>query len=344
MSAIAPPPPKKVNRIGLEVLSYKGARTTLCAGCGHNAISERIIECFYELGVQPWRVAKFSGIGCSSKSPAYFLNLSHGFNGVHGRMPAIATGAIMANRTMLGLGVTGDGDTASTGIGQFMHLVRRNLPMIYIIEDNGVYGLTKGQFSATADVGSKLKTGVINDLPAVDTCALAITLGATFVARSFSGDKRQLHSMLKAAIAHKGTVMLDVISPCVTFNDHEGSTKSYKYVQAHEEVLNEASFVPSFEEIDVDYDQGTTLEVTMHDGSHLRLKKLEEEYDPTNKIRAVQRLMESHEKGEVLTGVFYINAHAPSFIDMLNVTDQPLATLPESVTRPSREVLAKCME
>jgi len=204
--------------------------------------------------------------------------------------------------------------------------------------------LTKGQFSATADLGSTLKSGVVNDLPPVDTCALAIQLGATFVGRSFSGDKRQLHTMLKAAIAHRGTVMLDVISPCVTFNDHEGSTKSYKYMQAHEEPLNEVSFVPSFEEIDVDYDPGTTLEVTMHDGSRLRLRKLEEDYDPTNKIQAMSRLMESHAKGEVLTGVFHINAKAPSFIDMLNLTDEPLATLPESVVRPSREVLAKCME
>src|SRR6202451_580710 len=346
MSTVVTPvtPPKKTNRIGLEVVNYRGGKTTLCAGCGHNSISERVVECFYELGIEPTGVAKFSGIGCSSKSPAYFLNMSHGFNAVHGRMPSVATGAIMANRTMLGLGVTGDGDTASIGICQFIHVMRRNLPLIYIIEDNGVYGLTKGQFSATADLGSTLKAGVINDLPRIDTCVIAVELGATFVGRSFSGDKKQLLAMLKAAIAHRGTVMLDVISPCVTFNDHEGSTKSYKYVQEHDEPLNEVSFVPSFEEIDIDYDAGTTFEVTMHDGSRLRLRKLEENYDVTNKIQALSRLMESHAKGEVLTGVFYINAKAPSFIDMLNLTDQPLATLPESVVRPSREVLAKCME
>src|SRR5499427_1445138 len=338
------PPPKKVNRIGLEVLSYKGSKTTLCAGCGHNAISERIVECFYELGVDPWRVAKFSGIGCSSKSPAYFLGLSHGFNGVHGRMPALATGAILANRNMLGIGVTGDGDTASIGIGQFMHMLRRNLPLIYIIEDNGVYGLTKGQFSATADLGSKLKTGVINDLPPIDTCALAIQLGATLVGRSFSGDKKQLSAMLKAAIAHKGTVMLDVVSPCVTFNDHEGSTKSYKYVKEHEEVLQDVSFVPHFEDINVEYDPGSTIQVTMHDGSRLQLRKLEEDYDPTNKIRAITRLTEAHDKGEVLTGVFYVNTQAPNFIDLLNVVDQPLATLPDSLTRPPKDVLDACME
>src|SRR5438309_2625459 len=211
-------PGPKTNRIGLTVMDYKGGKTTLCAGCGHNAISERIIEAMYDMGVQPERVAKLSGIGCSSKSPAYFMNRSHSFNSVHGRMPSVATGAMLANRNLIALGVSGDGDSASIGIGQFVHLMRRNLPMIYIIEDNGVYGLTKGQFSATADLGSKLKTGVINDLPPIDTCSLAIELGATFVGRSFSGDKRQLHSMLKAAIAHRGTVMLDVVSPCVTFN------------------------------------------------------------------------------------------------------------------------------
>src|SRR5437868_5325705 len=282
-------PAPKTNRIGLTVMEYKGGKTTLCAGCGHNAISERIIDAMYEMGVQPERVAKLSGIGCSSKSPAYFMNRSHSFNSVHGRMPSLATGAMLANRNLIALGVSGDGDTASIGIGQFVHLMRRNLPIIYIIEDNGVYGLTKGQFSATADLGSKLKTGVINDLPPIDTCVLAITLGATFVGRSFSGDKRQLHSMLKAAVAHHGTVMLDIVSPCVTFNDHEGSTKSYKYTKDHDEILQEVSFVPHFEDIAVDYDPGSTLSVTMHDGSHLQLRKLEEDYDPTDKIRAITR-------------------------------------------------------
>jgi 2-oxoglutarate ferredoxin oxidoreductase subunit beta len=337
-------PAPKINRIGLSVLDYKGGKTTLCAGCGHNAISERIIDAMYEMGVQPERVAKLSGIGCSSKSPAYFMSRSHSFNSVHGRMPSVATGAMLANRNLIALGVSGDGDSASIGIGQFVHLMRRNLPMIYIIEDNGVYGLTKGQFSATADLGSKLKTGVVNDLPAIDTCALAIELGATFVGRSFSGDKRQLHSMMKAAIAHRGTVMLDVISPCVTFNDHEGSTKSYKYMKDHEEPLQEINFVPHFEEIDVEYDAGTTVEVTMHDGSRLRLHKLESEYDATNRIEAVRRLMLAHENQEVLTGVLYVNPKAPTFIDLLNVTEQPLATLPESITRPSRQVLEQCME
>src|SRR6204780_1392321 len=261
----------KTNRIGLTVMEYKGGKTTLCAGCGHNAISERIIEAMYEMGVQPERLMKLSGIGCSSKTPAYFLSRSHSFNAVHGRMPSVATGALLANRKLVCIGVSGDGDTASIGIGQFMHLMRRNLPIIYIIEDNGVYGLTKGQFSATADLGSKLKTGVINDLPPIDTCEMAITMGATFVGRSFSGDKRQLHSMLKAAIAHKGTVMLDVVSPCVIFNDHEGSTKSYKFMQDNDEPINEVDFVASFDEIEVDYGTGEVLEVEMHDGSNLRL-------------------------------------------------------------------------
>jgi 2-oxoglutarate ferredoxin oxidoreductase subunit beta len=336
-------PAPKVNRIGLPVIDYRGGKTTLCAGCGHNAISERIIDAMFEMGVQPERLMKLSGIGCSSKSPAYFMSRSHSFNSVHGRMPSVSTGAILGNHTMLALGVSGDGDTASIGMGQFVHLLRRNLPMIYIIEDNGVYGLTKGQFSATADLGSKLKTGVINDLPPIDTCSLAIQLGATFVGRSFSGDKKQLLTMLKAAIAHKGTVMLDVISPCVTFNDHEGSTKSYKFMQEHDEPINELGFVPSFEDIEVEYDHGTTLDVRMHDGSSLRLRKIREDYDPTNKIGAVKTLMDAHAKGEVLTGVFYVDTEKPTFTDLLNLVDQPLSSLPESVIRPSKEVLDKVM-
>src|SRR6478672_12749093 len=337
-------PPPKTNRIGLSVLEYKGGKTTLCAGCGHNAISERIIDAMYEMGVEPHRVAKMSGIGCSSKTPAYFMGKSHSFNSVHGRMPSVATGAVLANRNLLALGVSGDGDTASIGMGQFVHLMRRNLPMIYIIEDNGVYGLTKGQFSATADIGSKLKTGVINDLPAIDTCSLAIQLGATFVGRSFSGDKKQLLAMLKAAIAHRGTVMLDVISPCVTFNDHEGSTKSYKFMQDHDEPINEIGFVASFDDIEVDYDSGQVLDVEMYDGSTMRLRKLHEDYDPTDRANAVKTLMEAEEKNEVLTGVFYINTEKPTFTDLLNVVDEPLSTLPESLTRPPKSALDALMK
>jgi 2-oxoglutarate ferredoxin oxidoreductase subunit beta len=341
-TATATPNPK-VNRLGLPIVDYRGSKTTLCAGCGHNAISERIIDAFYEMGIKSERIMKLSGIGCSSKSPAYFLSRSHGFNSVHGRMPSVATGAMLANKTMQAIGVSGDGDTASIGIGQFAHLMRRNLPLIYIIEDNGVYGLTKGQFSATADIGSTLKTGVINDLPAIDTCALAVQLGATFVGRSFSGDKKQLLAMLKAAIAHKGTVMLDIISPCVTFNDHEGSTKSYKYMQEHEEAITEVGFVPHFEDIAVDYDPGSTYDVTMHDGSHLRLRKLREDYNPSDRVAAVKALMEAHERGEVLTGVFYLDTQKPSFTDLLNLVDDPLASLPQERTRPSKQVLADIM-
>src|SRR5579885_3418630 len=337
-------PPKKVNRLGLEPATYRGNKTTLCAGCGHNAISERLVEAFYELGIEPRRVVKLSGIGCSSKSPAYFLGTSHGFNALHGRMPSIATGAMLANHTLMAVGVSGDGDTASIGIGQFVHLMRRNLPVIYIIEDNGCYGLTKGQFSATADIGSKLKTGVINDLPPIDTCALAIQLGATYVARSFSGDKKQLLALLEGAIGHRGTAMLDVISPCVTFNDHEGSTKSYAYVKDHESVLEDVSFVPFFEDISVEYEPGTTRDVTLHDGSHLLLKKLNLDYDPTSKIEALRVLEESQRKGEVLTGLLYVDTQRKDFIELLNLVDEPLALLPESQVRPGREVLDQVME
>src|SRR4051795_4863359 len=280
----------KENRLGLKALDYQGGKSTLCAGCGHDAVSNQIVRAFYEMNVKPEKVAKFSGIGCSSKSPAYFLGLSHGFNSVHGRMPAVATGAMLANRNLLGIGVTGDGDTASIGLGQFMHLVRRNIPMIYVIENNGVYGLTKGQFSATADIGSTLKTGTANELPPFDCCALALEWGATFVARSFSGDKKQLQAMLKAAIAHNGLTVIDVISPCVTFNDHVGSTKSYSYMKEHEEMLHELDFVPHYEDISVEIPEGQVMDVQMHDGSHLRIRKLHREYDPTDRMGAAALL------------------------------------------------------
>ena len=336
-------PGPKTNRIGLTLGDYKGSKSTLCAGCGHNAISERLLDAMFELGVKPERVAKLSGIGCSSKSPAYFMSRSHSFNTLHGRMPSVATGTILANRTLIALGISGDGDTASIGIGQFVHLVRRNLPVVYVIEDNGVYGLTKGQFSATADLGSKLKTGVVNELPPIDTCLLAIELGATFVGRSFSGDKKQLSAMLKAAVAHRGTSVLDVISPCVAFNDHEGSTKSYAYTKDHDEPLHELSFVPVFEDIGVEYDPGSTVDVRLHDGSRLQLHKLEETYDPRHKMGAVQRILQADAEGEVLTGVLYVNTEAPTFLDQLDMTTEPLATLPAEVTRPPRAVLDEVM-
>jgi 2-oxoglutarate ferredoxin oxidoreductase subunit beta len=337
-------PPKKTNRIGLELATYRGSKTTLCAGCGHNAISERIIDAFYELGTDPKRVIKLSGIGCSSKTPAYFLGGSHGFNAVHGRMPSVATGALLANASLQGIGVSGDGDTGAIGIGQFVHLMRRNLPLVYIIEDNGCYGLTKGQFSPTADVGSKLKNGVVNDLPPIDTCALAVELGATFVARSFSGDKKQLLAILKAALSHRGTAMIDVISPCVTFNDHEGSTKSYAYVKEHDEPLGEVSFVPFFEDITVEYDPGTTTEVKMHDGSRLLLKKLGTDYNPTDKMQALHVLHETLRRGEFATGVIYVEPDKDDFLTQLNLVDTPLAALPMDRTRPGKAVLDEVME
>src|ERR1044072_4975561 len=258
--------PKK-NRIGLEITPYRGGKTTLCAGCGHNAISERVIDAFFEMGIHPRDLLKPSGIGCPSKTPASFLGEAHGFNSVHGRMPSVGTGALLANGKMLAIGVSGDGDTGAIGIGQVVHLMRRQLPLVYIIEDNGCYGLTKGQFSPTADLGSTLKNGVVNDLPPIDTCMLAVQLGASFVGRSFSGDKKQLLSILKAAVAHRGTAMIDVLSPCVTFNDHEGSTKSYAYVQDHDEPLGDVRLVRYVDDIAVEYDAGTTTEVKLHDGS-----------------------------------------------------------------------------
>jgi len=339
-----PQPGKKTNRIGLELVNYKGGKTTLCAGCGHNAISERLVEAFYEMGIGPDQVIKLSGIGCSSKSPAYFLGTSHGFNSVHGRMPSIGTGAVLANRKLIALGVSGDGDTGAIGIGQFVHLMRRNLPILYIIEDNGCYGLTKGQFSPTADLGSRLKTGVVNDLPPIDTCTLAIELGATFVARSFSGDKKQLLSILKAALSHRGTCMIDVLSPCVTFNDHDGSTKSYSHVKDHDEPMGDVTFVPYFDDIEVDYDPGTTQEVTMHDGSRLLLKKVAEDYDPTRKAQALRLLRDTAERGVFATGVLYVERDRPSFVELLNMVDEPLATLPADRVRPSRAALEAIME
>ncbi|MBI4483658.1 MAG: 2-oxoacid:ferredoxin oxidoreductase subunit beta [Acidobacteria bacterium] len=335
--------PKNVNRIGLTMADYRGADSTLCAGCGHDAITSQIIKAFWELGIEPHRVAKMSGIGCSSKTPAYFLNRAHGFNAVHGRMPAVATGAMLANRQLICIGVSGDGDTASIGLGQFCHMLRRNVPVVYVIEDNGVYGLTKGQFSATADEGSRLKTGVINDLPAIDCCSLAIEMGCSYVARSFAGDPKQLVALLEGALAHNGTAMLDVISPCVTFNNHEGSTKSYKYAKEHEELLHEIGFVPFFEQIQVDYDEGTTREVEMHDGSRLLLKKLARDYNPFDRREALRILEESRQTGEVLTGLVYVNPACKSFLDLLHLCDEPLATLPQEKVRPPQQALDRIM-
>jgi 2-oxoglutarate/2-oxoacid ferredoxin oxidoreductase subunit beta len=331
------------NRIGLTLADYKGSPSTLCDGCGHDAITSQIIKAAYELGLQPHTVAKLSGIGCSSKTPAYFLSRSHGFNSVHGRMPSIATGVSMANQNLTMLGVSGDGDTASIGLGQFCHIIRRNVPMVYIVENNGVYGLTKGQFSATADLGSKLKTGVLNELPPIDLCSLAIELGCGFVGRSFAGDPKQLVALLKAAMSHKGTALLDVISPCVTFNNHEGSTKSYKYAKEMEIQLHEIGYVPFFEQIAVEYEPGTVTEVEMHDGSHIYLKKLDRDYNPTDKLGAVTTIHKANEEKQFLTGLLYIDEAKPDFTSMMNLTDEPLATLKEEQVRPPKEALDEIM-
>jgi 2-oxoglutarate ferredoxin oxidoreductase subunit beta len=333
-----------VNRIGLPRDAYKGAATTLCAGCGHNSITNHLIKALYELGVEPHRLAKMSGIGCSSKTPAYFVESAHGFNGVHGRMPSLTTGAKLADRDLVLLGVSGDGDTASIGIGQFVHLVRRNVDCTYIIEDNGTYGLTKGQFSATADVGSVQKRGQVNTYEPIDLCALAITLGGTFVARSFSGDGKQLVPLLKAALAHRGTAILDVVSPCVTFNDHEGSTKSYDYVKDHDQPLQDPSFVGFFEEIHVDYEPGTTTDVELHDGSHLVLKKLEpREHDPRDKAAAMRLIDEGHRTGTLITGLLYVDPDADDFSTRERLPSRALRDYTESDLRLSREQFDRVM-
>lgn len=344
MTTVADSPrPKKKNRLGLSLIEYKGNASTLCKGCGHDAITSQLIKALFEYGVEPHRVIKMSGIGCSSKTPAYFLSRSHGFNGVHGRMPSLATGAVLANTQLLAVGVTGDGDSASIGLGQFCHLLRRNVPMLCLVENNGVYGLTKGQFSATADYGSKLKTGVVNDLPAIDLCSLAIEMGCAFVARSFAGDPKQLVNLIKAALAHRGTALLDIISPCVTFNNHEGSTKSYKHAKETEDWLHEIGFVPFFDPITVDYEEGSTREIEMHDGSRVVLKKLDKDYDPTDRFAALHMLREAQTEGELLTGLVYVDPKKKDFLSLLHLVDEPLATLPVERVRPSREKFQEIM-
>jgi len=337
-------PAKKTNRLGLDVLPYRGSKTTLCAGCGHNAVTERLVEACWELGIDPCRVAKISGIGCSSKTPAYFLGQSHGFNSVHGRAPAVATGALLGNHQLRCVLISGDGDTASIGLGQYMHTLRRNPAMLYLIENNGVYGLTKGQFSATSDLGAKSKSGAVNAFTPIDCCLAAIEYGATFVARSFSGDKKQLAALLRAALSHDGLAVVDVISPCVAFNDHEGSTKSYSYMKDHEEPLHEIDFIPFFNDIEVELEEGGIREVTLHDGSRILLHKLEQDYDPSSRLNAVTRLHQSSENDEVLTGLLYLDQTRLSFTKTLNLVDRPLAGLPESMTRPSASALDRINE
>ena len=337
------PPQTNVNRLGLTAADYKGSKSTLCPGCGHDAITGSIVQAAYELGLEQHRVAKLSGIGCSSKTPAYFLGRSHSFNAVHGRMPSVATGAHLANRELILMGVSGDGDSASIGLGQFCHLVRRNVPVVYIIENNGVYGLTKGQFSATADVGTRAKSGVVNEMIPIDLCEMAIQLGCGFVARSFSGDPKQLRPLLKAAFSHRGTSVLDVISPCVTFNNHEGSTKSYLSMKEHDAPLHDVSFVPHYENIEVDYAPGETREVKLHDGSKIVLRKLEEDYDPTNRLGAIAVIERGRIENKLATGLLYQSTARMPLDQDLDLVDEPLATLPLERVRPPREVLERIM-
>ncbi len=336
-------PPKKTNKVGLEFADYKGNPSTLCKGCGHDSISAQIISVCYELSIPPTQVIKLSGIGCSSKTPAYFLRQAHGFNSLHGRMPSLATGAMLANRKLIAVGVSGDGDTGSIGLGQYKHMMRRNVPVVYIIENNGVYGLTKGQFSATADAGQKLRHAGINEMPPLDLCMEALIADCTFVARSFSGDSKQVRALLSAAMSHRGTAVLDIISPCVTFNNHEESTKSYDYGRAHEEMLQEITFVPAREEITVEYDEGTAIEVEMHDGSRIVLKKLGKDHDPTNRQAALALLDNTNRAHEFITGLIYVDESRPALPELLHLTDTPLAHLDETHLRPPREALAKVM-
>lgn len=343
MAETATPAPK-TNRIGLTLADYKGAPSTLCDGCGHDAITAQIIKACYDIGIDPHKVAKLSGIGCSSKTPAYFLSRSHGFNAVHGRMPSVATGVSMANKELHLLAVSGDGDTASIGLGQFCHIVRRNVPMVYIVENNGVYGLTKGQFSATAEKGAKLKSGVQNELQSIDLCSLAVELGCGFVGRSFAGDPKQLMALLKAAVSHNGTAVLDVISPCVTFNNHEGSTKSYKYAKEHEIPLHELGYVGFFEQITVDYEPGSVQEVQLHDGSKITLKKTAQDFDPTNKAKALETIHKANVEKQFLTGLLYIDEAKSSFTDLMDIVDEPLCTLPAEKTRPPKSALDEIMK
>lgn len=315
------------NALGFTVRDYEGGMSTLCAGCGHDSVTAAIVQAFFELDIPPHCVAKMSGIGCSSKTPAYFLGASHGFNSVHGRMPSIATGASAANREMYLLGVSGDGDSLSIGLGQFAHAIRRNLNMTYIIENNGVYGLTKGQFSASADVGTKAKKGEINEQQSIDPVQMAMAQGGTFVARSFSGDKDQLVPLLKAAIKHDGFALIDVLSPCVTFNDHEDSTKSYSYTRQFFHRAVHLDYVPPAEEIKAAYDQGEVMPVEMHDGSRILLRKISKDYKVNNRGAALDYIRSHHRKGEIVTGLLYIDESEPDMHGINQTTLVPLSNL-----------------
>jgi 2-oxoglutarate ferredoxin oxidoreductase subunit beta len=328
------------NRLGYTRRDYEGKISTLCAGCGHDSISAAIIQACWELEIEPHRVAKLSGIGCSSKTPDYFLGNSHGFNSVHGRMPSVLTGANLANRDLIYLGVSGDGDSASIGLGQFAHMVRRGVNMTYIVENNGVYGLTKGQFSATADRGSKSKRGLVNRDAAIDLVSLAIQLGITYVARSFSGDKEQLVPLIKGALHHRGTALIDVLSPCVAFNNHAGSTKSYDYVRAHNDAVNRLDFMPRRENLTARYEPGEVIEITQHDGTQLRLRKLHDGYDPGDRLAAISHIHGHQDRGEIVTGLLFVDPEADDLHLHLNTVATPLNRLGEAELCPGAAALA----
>lgn len=333
---------EKLNSIGLSKSDYRGGVSTLCQGCGHNSIANQIIAACYEYGILPEDVVKFSGIGCSSKSPAYFLDRSFGFNGVHGRMPSLATGALFADTSLIGIGVSGDGDTASIGMGQFKHIMRRNVPMVYIVENNGVYGLTKGQFSATAEEGLALKKQGHNPYMPIDIVWEAVVGNATFVARSFAGDPKQVKELLKAALSHRGIAVLDIISPCVTFNNLDTSHHSYAWGKNHEVALHELSFVPPAEDILVDYEEGETIDVDMHDGSHVVLRKLGMDYDPTDRAGILCMLEEANRNHELVTGLVYIDTEKPTLFDIYDLAEnEPLNRFTEDRIRPPRETMAE---
>jgi 2-oxoglutarate ferredoxin oxidoreductase subunit beta len=333
-------PDLPTNALGYTRRDYEGAISTLCAGCGHDSISAAIIQAFFELAIPPHRVAKLSGIGCSSKTPTYFLGNSHGFNSVHGRMPSVLTGAALANRDLIYLGVSGDGDSASIGLGQFAHVLRRGVNMVYIVENNGVYGLTKGQFSATADRGSRSKRGAVNNEEPIDLVQLALVLGATFVGRGFSGDKAQLVPLIKAAVAHRGAAFLDVVSPCVAFNNHPGSTKSYDYVREHNDAVNRLDFWPTREPITTDYAPGTVREVVLHDGGRIRLHKVHDDYDPYDKVAAMAYLEAHRARGEIVTGVVYVHPESVDMHEALETVDRPLNALSDAELVPGSAALA----
>lgn len=340
-----------VNELGrdafpLPVLAYQGASSTLCKGCGHNSITSALIDACKQVGVNPYKTVKVSGIGCSSKTPAYFLQYSHGFNALHGRMPSVATGASLANRELRVIGISGDGDTANIGMGQFKHICRRNVPLMYIVENNGCYGLTKGQFSATADLNQALRRpgGEQNTIPPFDLCHEAIAAGATFVARSFAGDRKQLLPLLRAALHHQGTVFLDIISPCVTFNDFAGSTKSWDWGKENEHQLHEIGLVARLPEIEVEQVPGKTTNVTMHDGTVITLRALRhEDHDVRDRSGAIKLLMDSNAADEFVTGLLYIAPERPDFVSTLDMIDEPLSTLDESDLRPGPDALASIM-